>query len=93
MGTGRSAQADRPGPFCGPVIPSFDLAAVQAIYSPKAKSHTSFHSSSATEEQRREGHHLREERVELLDKGLPSRRGNLARKTTSEFPVLEARSR
>jgi hypothetical protein len=48
--------------------------------------------SSAAEEQRTEGHHLGEERVELVDKGLPSRCGNLARKTTSEFPELEARS-
>jgi hypothetical protein len=47
----------------------------------------------ATEEKRREGHHLEEERVELVDQGLPSRRGNLARKTTSEFPELESRSR
>jgi hypothetical protein len=38
-------------------------------------------------------HHPREERVELVDLGLPSRHGNLARKTTSEFPELEARSR
>jgi hypothetical protein len=45
----------------------FDLAAIQTIYSPEAKSHTSTHSSSATEEQRREGHHLRKERVELVD--------------------------
>jgi hypothetical protein len=49
--------------------------------------------SSAAEEKRREGHHLGEERVELVDLGLPSRCGNLARKTTSEFPELEARSR
>jgi hypothetical protein len=30
-------------------------------------SHASVHSSSAAEEQRREGHHLGEERVELVD--------------------------
>jgi hypothetical protein len=47
----------------------------------------------ATEEQRREGHHLGEERVELVYEDLPSRCGNLARKTMSEFPELEARSR
>jgi hypothetical protein len=35
----------------------------------------------------------REERVELVDYDLPSRRGILARKTASEFPELEARSR
>jgi hypothetical protein len=47
----------------------------------------------AAKEQRREGHHLGEERVKLVDLGLPSRCVNLARKTTSEFPELEARSR
>jgi hypothetical protein len=31
-----------------------------------AENHTSTHSSFATEEQRREGHHSREERVELV---------------------------
>jgi hypothetical protein len=45
----------------------FDLAAVRTIYSLEARSHTSTHSSSAAEEQRREGHHLGEERVELVD--------------------------
>jgi hypothetical protein len=45
----------------------FDLATIQTIYSPEAKSHTSIHLSSAAEEQRREGHHLGEERVELVD--------------------------
>jgi hypothetical protein len=87
------AQAGRPGPFQGAVASPFDLAAIRAIYSLGVKSHTSINSSSAAEEQRREGHHPGEERVELVDKGLPSRRGNLARKTTSEFPELEARSR
>jgi hypothetical protein len=71
----------------------FALAAIQAINSPLTESHGSYNSSSAAEEQRREGHHLGEERVELVDQGFPSRRGNLARKTTSEFPELEARSR
>jgi hypothetical protein len=47
--------------------PPFDLAAIQAIYSPEARRHTSTHSPSAAEEQRREGHHLGEERVELVD--------------------------
>jgi hypothetical protein len=61
VGPGRQAQ-----PFRGPVAP-FDLAAIQAIYSPEARRHTSIHSPSATEEQKREGHHLGEERVELVD--------------------------
>jgi hypothetical protein len=62
MGPGRPAQ-----PIPGPSQPPFDLAAIRAIYSPEAKSHASIHSSSAAEEQRREGHHLGEERVELVD--------------------------
>jgi hypothetical protein len=45
----------------------FDLAAIRAIYSPRVESHTSIHSSSAAEEQRTEGHHLGEQRVELVD--------------------------
>jgi hypothetical protein len=61
------AQASRPSPFRGPVDPPFDLAAIRTIYCPEAKSHASIHSSSAAEEQRREGHHLGEERVELVD--------------------------
>jgi hypothetical protein len=61
------AQAGRPGPFQGPVASPFDLAAIRAIYSPGVESHTSIHSSSATEEQRRGGHRLGEERVELVD--------------------------
>jgi hypothetical protein len=47
--------------------PPLDLAAIQTIYSPEAKSQASTHSSSAAEEQRREGHHLEEKRVELVD--------------------------
>jgi hypothetical protein len=61
------AEAGRPSPFQGPVDPLFGLATIRTIYSPEAKSHTSIHSSSAAEEQRREGHHLGEERVELVD--------------------------
>jgi hypothetical protein len=61
------AQAGRPNPFQGPVDPPFDLAAIRTIYSPEARSHGSTHSSSAAEEQRREGHHLRVERVELVE--------------------------
>jgi hypothetical protein len=88
VGLGRSAQ-----PTSRPSQPPFDLAVIQAIYSPEPRRNTSMHSPSAAEEQRREGHHLRKERFELVDKDLPSRRGNLARKTTSEFSELEARSR
>jgi hypothetical protein len=61
VGPGRPAQPQ------GPVDPPFDLAAIRAIYSPESKSHTSTHSSSSAKEQRREGHHLEEERVELVD--------------------------
>jgi hypothetical protein len=67
MGPGRSPQAGRPSPVQGPFAPSFDLDAIQAIYSPGVESHASINSSSAAEEQRREGHHPREERVELVD--------------------------
>jgi hypothetical protein len=45
----------------------FALAAIQAIYSPVTETHASYNSSLAAEEQRREGHHLGEERVELVD--------------------------
>jgi hypothetical protein len=62
VGPGRLAQ-----PISGPSRPPFDLAAIQTIYSPEAKSHTSTHSSLTAEEQRREGHRLGEERVELVD--------------------------
>jgi hypothetical protein len=62
VGPGRPAE-----PSSGPCQPSFDLATIWTIYSPEANSHTSIHSSLATEEQRREGHHLGEERVELVD--------------------------
>jgi hypothetical protein len=57
----------RPSPFRGPVSPPFDLAAIRVIYNPEAKRHASTHSPSAAEEQRREGQHLGEERVELVD--------------------------
>jgi hypothetical protein len=67
MVPGRSAQAGRPSPFQGPVASPFDLAAIRAIYSPGVESHASIHWSSAAEEQRREGHHLGEERVEPVD--------------------------
>jgi hypothetical protein len=61
------AQAGRPSPFPGPVDPPFNLAAIQTICSPEARSHASTHSSLAAKEQRREWHHLGEERVELVD--------------------------
>jgi hypothetical protein len=61
------AQAGRPNPFQGPVTSPFDLAAILAIYSPGVESHASINSSSAAEEQRSEGHHLREKRVKLVD--------------------------
>jgi hypothetical protein len=67
VGLGRSPQAGRPSPFRGPISPPLDLAAIQTIYSPKAKSHASTHSALAAKEQKREGHNLREERVELVD--------------------------
>jgi hypothetical protein len=67
VGPGRSAQAGRPSPVQGPFASPFDLAANQTIYSPGVKSHASINSSSAAEEQRSEGHHPREERVELVD--------------------------
>jgi hypothetical protein len=65
------AQAGQPRPS-GPAhseaqSPPFDLAAIQAIYSPGVKSRASIHSSSAAKELRRERHHLGEERVELVD--------------------------
>jgi hypothetical protein len=66
MGPGRSAQAGRPA-YSGAQSPPFDLAAIRTIYSLEARSHTSIHSSSAAEEQRREGHHLGDERVKLVD--------------------------
>jgi hypothetical protein len=62
VGPGRPAQH-----IPGPSQPPFDLAVIRAIYSPEAESHASIHSSSTVEEQRREGHHLGEERVELVD--------------------------
>jgi hypothetical protein len=67
MGPGWPAQAGRPSPVKGPFVPSFALAAIQAIYSSLTESHTSYNSSSAAEEQRIEGHHSKEERVELVD--------------------------
>jgi hypothetical protein len=61
-------QDGRPSPFQGQVDPPpLDLAAIRAIYSPEVKSHASTYSSLAAEERRREGHHLGEERVELVD--------------------------
>jgi hypothetical protein len=56
MGLGRSPQVDRPMPFLGPFVAPFDLDDLRAIYGPPANA--SIHSSFATEEQIREGHHL-----------------------------------
>jgi hypothetical protein len=92
-GLGRPAWADRPSPSRARFDAPFDLAVIRTIYSPLAKSHGEIHSSSAAEEQRRQGHRSVEERVEMVDLGSPSRRGNLAWKTTSEFPELGLRSR
>jgi hypothetical protein len=63
----RWAQAGRPSPVQGPFASPFDLAAIRAIYSPGVESHGGINSSSAAEEQRREGHHPGEERIELVD--------------------------
>jgi hypothetical protein len=93
MGPGWSAQDGWPGPFRARFGTPFDLAALRSIYSPLTKSHTSIHSSSAVEEQRREGHHSREERVEMVNYNSPSQLGNFAWKTTSKFQELESRSR
>jgi hypothetical protein len=62
VGPGRPAQ-----PISWPSRPPFDLATIRTIYSLEARSHASTHLSSAAEEQRRAGHHLVEERVELVD--------------------------
>jgi hypothetical protein len=67
MGPGRPVQAGRPSPVQGPFVPSFFLAAIQGIYSPLTESHEGYNLSSVAEEQRREGHDLGEERVELVD--------------------------
>jgi hypothetical protein len=66
-GLGRPAWADRPSPFWARFGAPFDLATSRAIYSPLAESHEEIHSSSAAEEQRREGHRSVEERVEMVD--------------------------
>jgi hypothetical protein len=66
-GLGRPAWADRPSPFRTRFGAFFDLAASRAIYSPLDESHREIHSSSAAEEQRREGHRSGEERVEMVD--------------------------
>jgi hypothetical protein len=61
------AWADRPSPFQARFDTPFDLATIRTIYSPLAKSHGKILSSSTAEEQRREGHRSREERVEMVD--------------------------
>jgi hypothetical protein len=66
-GLGGLAWADRPSPSWARFGAPFDLAASRAIYSPLAESHEEIHSSATAEEQRREGHHSGEERVEMVD--------------------------
>jgi hypothetical protein len=61
------AQAGRPGPFQGPVGSPLWRIRHSGYLWPGVKSHGSINSSSAAEEQRREGHHLGEDRVELVD--------------------------
>jgi hypothetical protein len=63
----KQAWADRPNPFRARFDAPFDLAAIRTIYRPLAKSHEGIHSSSAIEDQRREGHRSGEERVEMVD--------------------------
>jgi hypothetical protein len=62
MGPSRSAN-----PFRARFGAPFDLAVIQTIYSPLAKSHREIDSSSTAEEHRREGYHSEEERVEMVD--------------------------
>jgi hypothetical protein len=66
-GLGRPAWANRPSPLRARFGTPFDLTALQTIYSTPAKSHKEIRSSSDAEDQRREGHHPREERVEMVD--------------------------
>jgi hypothetical protein len=66
-GLGRLAWADRPSPFQARFGAPFDLVASRVIYSPLAERHEKRHSSSTAEEQRIEGQHSREERVEMVD--------------------------
>jgi hypothetical protein len=48
-GLGRPAWAYRPSPFLARFDASFELAAIQTIYSLLAKSHAEIHSSSVAE--------------------------------------------
>jgi hypothetical protein len=66
-GLGRPAWADWPSPLRARFDTPFDLAVSQAIYSSLAESHKEIHSSSAAEEQRREGQRSGGERVEMVD--------------------------
>jgi hypothetical protein len=66
-GLGRPSWADQPSPFRARFGAPFDLAALRTIYSPVTKRHEEIHLSSAAEEQRREGHHPGEDRVEMVD--------------------------
>jgi hypothetical protein len=67
VGPGRRPRLAAPAHFEAQSPPPFDLATIQAIYIPEVRHHTSTHSPSAADEQRREGHHLGEERVEPID--------------------------
>jgi hypothetical protein len=58
--------ADRRSPFRARFDTPFDLAASRAIYSPLTERHEDIHSSSTTEEQRKEGHPSEEERAEMV---------------------------
>ena len=66
-GPGWSAQAGRPSPFRARFGTPFDLGDLRVIYSPRTSSHALSNSSSAAEEQRREGHPSGEERVKMVD--------------------------
>jgi hypothetical protein len=66
-GLGRLAQVGWPSTGRARFGTPFDLAAIRTIYSPPAKSHEEIHLSFAAEEQRREGHHPEEVRVEMVD--------------------------
>jgi hypothetical protein len=61
VGPGQSAQAGRPSPFRGPVVPPS-----RAIYSPLTESHALTNSSSAAEEQRSLRDTILEMRVMLV---------------------------
>jgi hypothetical protein len=72
----------------------FDLAAIRTIYSPPAKSHGSNFIRHPPPRSREGRDTIPEKRgSRWMTRAPPSRRGNLAWKTTSEFPELGSRSR